>query len=205
MLSPHLTYTYFLQILAQPCGAQSSRSSVGIGTLPDAERRLADDVLASLESIGARLQPPKPSTLHRWLFDEWRPNLGDSRRDEVERYDRELTSARVTAVRDISTAKGFQPSSILPTTLSCPWAIGASLAEVTDLDADADIVQLLDAPSNKLQQFALAFARSRDAADTAWMGRWVDQYSGQPDIQALSLDALVVSAVGPRASIKSSR
>ena len=150
----------------------------------DAEWRLTDDVLASLELIGTHLQPPRPSTFHRWLFDEWHPNLGGPRRDDVERYERELTSARVAAVRDILEREGFPALVDLADKVELPWAIGASLAEITDLDADADIVQFLDAPSSKLQQFAFAFARARDATDTAWVERWVDQSSERPNIQA---------------------
>jgi hypothetical protein len=156
----------------------------------DADWSLPEDVLAPLEMVERRLQPPSPSTIHRWLFDDWHPGLSVAELDDVGRYDEKLASDRVAAVRAILDREGLPALVDLADKVELPWAIGSSLAEVSDLDADADVVELFDSSSVKLRQFAHAFARARAAVDTTWVERWIDRSSGQPKIQARLLQII---------------
>jgi hypothetical protein len=156
----------------------------------DAEWSITDDVLTSLESVGQRLQPPEPSTIYRWLFDDWHPILGVSKIDDPERYDRELASMRLTAVRDVLDREGISALADLAAEVKVPAAVGASLATVSDQDADAGMVQLLESSSAKLRQFALTYARVRAAADATWVTEWIDRSNGRPEIQSRLLQAV---------------
>jgi hypothetical protein len=156
----------------------------------DADWSLPEDVLAPLEMLAKRLQPPSPSTIHRRLFDEWHPDLSVGRLDDLGRYEQELASDRVAAVRAILDREGLPALIDLAEKVELPWAIGTSLAEIPDSNTDAKIVELLDSSSVKLRQFAHAFARARVATDVTWVERWIDRSSGQPRIQARLLQVM---------------
>jgi len=153
------------------------------------EWSLTEDALASLELVGQRFQPSSPSAIHRWLFDERQPTLGTPNLD-YQQYEMQLAGVRMAAAREILDREGFSALVDLANDVELPGAIGASLAEVSEQDADTDIVQLLDSPSAKLQQFANAFARARAATDRTWVERWIGRASGSPKIQARLLQAV---------------
>jgi hypothetical protein len=156
----------------------------------DADWSLPEGELASLETVGQRLQPPSPSIVHRWLFDDWHPDLGVGKLDDLGGYDEKLASDRVAAIRAILDGEGLPALIDLADKVELPWTIGASLAEIPDLNADANVVELFNSSSVKLRQFAHAFARARAAADATWAEGWIDRSSGQPRIQARLLQVI---------------
>jgi hypothetical protein len=99
------------------------------------------------------------------------------RHENDQEYDKELASARIAAVRDILDGEGLPVLVDLAGEVELPWAVGVSLAEITDLDSDANVVELLDASSDRIQQFASAFVNRRAVADAGWVERWVSQCS----------------------------
>jgi hypothetical protein len=144
---------------------------------------LSEDVLAPLAVLGEGLRPRDPSEVHRWLFEDWHPDIGVSALDDLAPYDDELLRARAAAVREIVDAEGLSALLALAERVELPWALGAALGGVSDVYGD-QVVPLLESDSSALVDFARAFVRARAARDPSTIEAWVERFPGRPTVQA---------------------
>ena len=157
---------------------------------PDADWSVAEEWLTSLSAIAARVRPVRPSEQHRWLFDDWHPDLGASFRDDYETREREVNRARERAVAQIIANEGFRAVTALAQVVKLPWAVGSALAR-SGGEFDLEALSLLDSEDTSLVQFADGFARTRGAGEAPMVRQWVEWFEGRPVAQArllLTLD-----------------
>ncbi len=76
---------------------------------PDADWSVAEEWLTSLAAIADRVRPARASEQHRWLFDDWHPDLAASLRDDFDAREREVDLARQRAVAQIIAEEGVPP------------------------------------------------------------------------------------------------
>lgn len=148
----------------------------------DAEWALPEEWLSQLASLADRLEPGKPADVHRWLFDDWHPDIGVPR-DDLHRYDADLEARREAAIRAIFADEGVAGVRRLAASAKLPWAAGFALAATTDTD-DAEVMGDLDSQDPATRQFAEAFARRRVGGSLADIRRWAAQFDGRPLLQS---------------------
>lgn len=171
---------------------------------PDADWSLSEEWLISLSAVAARLVPLRPSDQHRWLFDDWQPDLGISVTDDFEAYEAEVSKARVEAVDQILTTEGFETVAATAQSVKLPWAVGSALARVGEGN-ELETLSMFDSQDASLVQFADGFARARCAGKPQIVKRWVEKFGGRPLIQARLLQTMreahdawnVLSELGP--------
>jgi hypothetical protein len=130
-------------------------------TFADAEWALPCDELDLLAEISNRLKPAEPAELHRWLFNEHVPDLGEGRRADTANYLELVQRARAEAAGQIVSSAGLDGITELAKAIELPWALGFALAEADpDLDDD-EVVSLLDNPEPKLVEFARGYITRR--------------------------------------------
>lgn len=157
---------------------------------PDADWSVGEEWLTSLSAIAARVRPARGSEQHRWLFDDWHPDLGASVRGDYEARERELHRARERAVTTIVADEGFPALTGLAQVVRLPWAVGSALARSSE-GFDREALSLLDSEVDALVQFADGFARMRGSGQTPLVRQWVEEFDGRPLTQArllLTLD-----------------
>ncbi|MFG1953943.1 hypothetical protein [Micromonospora sp. NPDC048830] len=150
---------------------------------------LSEEWLAPLADAADRIRPARPKETHRWLFDDWHPDIGVSPADDLKAHDAAVETARREAVRQILVDEGMDSVVELAATVELPWAVGYALASVDD-SHDYDALALLDSPEPRVVQFAEGFARARlqGALDAAQS--WVERFGGRPLLQARLLQTV---------------
>lgn len=157
---------------------------------PDADWSVAEEWLTSLAAIADRVRPARASEQHRWLFDDWHPDLGASLRDDFYAREREVDLARQRAVAQIIAEEGFPAVTALAQAAKLPWAVGSALAR-SGGEFDMEALSLLDSEDTSLVQFADGFARIRGGREAPMVRQWVERFDGRPVAQArllLTLD-----------------
>jgi hypothetical protein len=157
---------------------------------PDADWSVPEEWLAPLAGVAERLRPPLATDRHRWLFDDWSPDIGVSVSDDFAAYEAEVRRAREDAVRQILGEQGFGAVTELASTVSLPWALGSALASV-DKGHDQEALSLLDSDDGRMVQFADGFARTRGGGVLTAIRHWVDHFVGRPLVQARLLQTVV--------------
>ncbi|MEX0160632.1 MULTISPECIES: hypothetical protein [unclassified Microbacterium] len=163
----------------------------------DAEWSMDADSLTGLAVVRDRLRPAYPSETHRWLFDDWHPNIGVSFEDDLQAYDRALGEVRERAISEILQREGRDAVVSLAERVKLPATVGFSLARASD-DDDAAVLALLESSNQAHLQFADGYARGRFSSDFTPIREWVDRFNGHPSVQArlLLLSADVRDAWG---------
>jgi hypothetical protein len=142
-----------------------------------------EEWLTALADVSDRVKPDRPSDVHRWLFDDWHPSIGVSPADNLENYDSALDAARRQAIREVLDSEGWDAVVALAATVELPWAVGSSLAHVSDAN-DGAALALLESPDRSQIQFAEGYARARLGGDLDHIQRWVERFTGRPVLQA---------------------
>lgn len=148
-----------------------------------AERSLDEESLNALINLRDRVKPDLPSDVHRWLFDDWHPSIGISAADNLEKYDVALKAARQQAVLEVLESEGWEAVVALAAAVELPWAVGFSLAHVSNVN-DVGALALLEGPDRSQVQFAEGYARGRFAGDFDSIQGWVERFTGHPVLQA---------------------
>ncbi|MFD3813275.1 hypothetical protein [Rhodococcus sp. NPDC058639] len=149
----------------------------------EAEWSMDEESLSALDNVRDHVKPDRPSDVHRWLFDDWHPSIGESPVENLESYDTALEAARRRAILEVAETDGWEAVVSLAGTVELPWAVGFSLAHVSDAN-DAAALALLDGSDRSQIQFAEGYARARLGGDLDRIREWVERHSGHPVIQA---------------------
>lgn len=157
---------------------------------PDAGWSLPEEWLATLAGVAEGLRPSLASERHRWLFDDWTPDIGVSVSDDFAVYEAEVEQARGGALSQILSEQGFDAVIELASTVSLPWALGSALASVHE-QHDDDALSLLDSDDGALFKFADAFARTRGGGTLTAIRPWIDHFADRPLVQARLLQTVV--------------
>lgn len=115
-----------------------------------------------------------PLVKHRWLFADWRPDLGtgSSRRDDHEAYDAELADSRRGAVAEIEASLGLEGVQQLARQSVVPWAVGVALADaVGDRYSVTALALLADGSAGPDLEVGHAYVARRFASQ-GWV--WMD-------------------------------
>jgi hypothetical protein len=120
--------------------------------------------------------------VHRWLFDDWHPDIGVPA-DDLRTYDASLSERRTAAIGQVLAEEGLDGVRRLAVSVELPWAVGAALAEETD-SFDAGVIGELDSEDRAAVQFADGFSRSRMRGSIDDIRRWADRFAGRPLLQA---------------------
>jgi hypothetical protein len=130
-------------------------------TYPDARGALSSEELGQLADVSNGLRPADPVEVHRWLFDEHVPDLGEGSRADFAEYQELLQQHRTEAARKIYSAKGLDGVIDLARECELPWQLGFALADSpSDLDED-QVVDRLDDAELKLVEFARGYVARR--------------------------------------------
>ncbi len=144
---------------------------------------LPEEWLGPLSAAAERFQPSSKAEQHRWLFDDWTPDIGMSVPDDHDLYERHLHELRCDAVRAINEQGGLAMLRELAATVKLPHALGAAFAD-TEFSDDAEVLELVDSETPGFVQFALAFAQRRLGGGMASTSEWLQRFSGRPIVQA---------------------
>lgn len=161
----------------------------------EADWSMDDESLTALTDLRDRVKPELPSDVHRWLFDDWHPNIGMSHADNLENYDAALETARQQAILEVLLSEGWEAVLALADAAELPWSVGFSLAHVSDVN-DVRTFTLLEDPNRSRIQFAEGYARARLGGDLERIREWAERFTGHPLVQArlLQLSADVEGA-----------
>lgn len=100
----------------------------------DTNWALKGEVLTRLETILSRLAPDNPIERHRWLFDDWLPDL-PFRKGDIKQHQQRIEAQRQEAVREILQAQGIEGLVTLGTKCNYPFVVAAiAVPLMTDLD-----------------------------------------------------------------------
>lgn len=149
----------------------------------EADWTMDDEPLSELAGVRDRVKPHRPSDVHRWLFDDWHPSIGVSPGDSLEGYDAALEAARRPAILEVLETEGWEAVVALASSVRLPWAVGFSLAHVSEAN-DAAALALLDGPDRSHVQFAEGYGRARFGGDIARIREWVERWPDRPLRQA---------------------
>lgn len=148
----------------------------------DAQWAMSEDWLAKLAVVADLLQPTNPADTHRWLFDDWHPDIGVGLED-LTAYDADLAGRREAAVEEIFANEGLAGVRRLATTVQLPWAVGAALAATTN-SVDFEVMGELDSEDHATRQFADGFARRRLLGSLDAIRGWAAQFGGRAILQS---------------------
>jgi hypothetical protein len=154
----------------------------------DAEWSLSEEWLTPLATLSDRFRPLSATERHRWLFDDWHPDVGVSRDDFVA-YEAEVKRVRQEAVARVLNDEGFDGTTRLASTVELPWAVGSALASVSR-EHDYEALSLLDSEDARLVQFADGFVRARGGGAVTTIRPWVERFVGRPLVQARLLQTV---------------
>jgi hypothetical protein len=156
---------------------------------PDAEWSLPEQWLAPLTAVGGALRPARATEAHRWLFDDWTPDIGVSVSDDFASYEADVKLAREAAVGQIVGEQGFDAVVQLASEVSLPWALGSAAAQADALH-DAEALSYLDSEDGRRVQFADGFARARCDGRVEDVRPWVEHFNGRAVVQARLLQTV---------------
>ena len=161
----------------------------------DADWSMDEESLTALADVRDRVRPDRPSDLHRWLFNEWHPNIGVRPTEDLERYDAALDAARRSAIKEVFESEGLDATVALAGTVELPWAVGSAMARVSDANDETGLA-LLDSPDQSHVQYADGYARARLGGDLDRIREWAARFPERPLLQArlLQLSADVEGA-----------
>lgn len=148
----------------------------------DAQWSLSEERLGQLSAAAEHLKPPNPADAHRWLFDDWHPEIGVGV-DDLRAYDADLAYRREVAIGEVFADEGLTGVRRLAASVNLPWAAGAALAAVTKA-VDVDAMGDLDSEDPANRQFADGFARRRLLGSLDLIRRWAAQFEGRPLLQS---------------------
>jgi hypothetical protein len=97
---------------------------------PDAEWALPEEILAPLAAVQERLLPADLITRYAWLFDDWWPNLGMTRTDDLAATDAAIEAARQPAITEILREQGRAGIVALARAVKYPGFVGRDTADV---------------------------------------------------------------------------
>lgn len=107
----------------------------------DAQWALPADILTRMEAILARLAPNDPIERHRWLFDEWLPNVM-SKEENMERHEQKVGEWRQQAIQEILEKASVQGLISLGTTCKFPgWVAHAAIPLMKELSEVRDLIE----------------------------------------------------------------
>ena len=150
---------------------------------------LSEEWLQPLSQAGDRLRPDSPRDTHRWLFEDWHPDIGSSPADDLEAYEEELAELRREAVQEILSTESLAAVKTLASSVEMPWAVGSALARMSG-SHDRDVLELLDNADQRVVRFADAFARAQLQGGLEATLGWVDAFNGRPLLQARLLQTV---------------
>lgn len=148
----------------------------------DAQWSLSEDWLGQLAAVADRLKPTKPADTHRWIFDDWHPDIGVPV-DDLRTYDAELAARREEAIGEVFAGEGLAGVRRLAASVELPWAAGSALADSTET-VDAEVMGDLDSEDQATRQFADGFARRRLLGSLDDIRRWAAKFDGRPLLQS---------------------
>ena len=149
----------------------------------DAQWSLSEEWLGQLSVVADHLTPASnPADAHRWLFDDWHPDIGVGV-DDLSAYDADLAARREAAIREVFADEGLSGVRRLATSVKLPWAAGAALAATTEA-VDAEVIGDLDSEVQATRQFADGFARQRLRGSLDDIRKWAAQFDGRPVLQS---------------------
>ena len=148
----------------------------------DAQWSLSEEWLGQLSVVADHLTPTNPADAHRWLFDDWHPDIGVGV-DDLSAYDADLAARREAAIREVFADEGLSGVRRLATSVKLPWAAGAALAATTEA-VDAEVIGDLDSEVQATRQFADGFARQRLRGSLDDIRKWAAQFDGRPVLQS---------------------
>lgn len=148
----------------------------------DAEWSLSEEWLDQLAVAEDHLKPAKPSDAHRWLFDDWHPDIGVPI-EEMTRYDAELATLREEAIGEVFSDEGSEGVRRLAASVQLPWAVGSAFAATNDT-VDAEVIEGLDSSEHAIRQYAEGFARRRLRGSLEDIRRCASQFEGRPILQS---------------------
>ncbi len=148
----------------------------------DTEWSLSEEWLGQLAAVADHLKPTKSADAHRWLFDDWHPDIGVSV-DDLRTYDAELAARREEAIGEVFADEGLIGVRRLAASVELPWAAGSALAATTEA-VDAEVMGNLDSEDQATRQFADGFARRRLLGDLDDIRRWAAQFAGRQLLQS---------------------
>jgi hypothetical protein len=148
----------------------------------DAQWSISEEWLGQLTAVADHLKPTKPADAHRWLFDDWHPDIGIGV-DDLKTYDTELAARRQEAIGEVFTDEGLAGVHRLAVSVKLPWAAGSALAATTEI-VDAEVMGHLDSEDQATRQFADGFARRRLLGSLDDIRSWAAQFEGRPLLQS---------------------
>lgn len=157
---------------------------------PDADWSLDEEWLQPIAAVAETLRPSLATETHRWLFDDWTPDIGLSISDDFAAYEEEVRRTRESAARQVLVEQGFDALTELSKVVSLPWALGSAAASADDTH-DPDALSLLGSEDGRLVQFADGFARTRCSGVLELVRPWVERFAGRPVVQARLLQSVV--------------
>jgi hypothetical protein len=153
---------------------------------PEADWSVDEKWLSSLAVFADRVRPDRARERFRWLFDDWRPDLGITLRDDFDAGEREVDLARKKAVTEIVADEGFGGVTALAEDVKLPWAVGSALARMGRA-FELEALSLLDSEHTSLVQFADGFARVCGTRDPTIVREWIHRFDARPVAQARML------------------
>lgn len=147
-----------------------------------AQWSLSEEWLGQLAAVADHLKPTKPADAHRWLFDDWHPDIGVPV-DDLRRYDVELAARREEAIIEVFADEGLIGVRRLAASVQLPWDAGSALAETTET-VDAEVMGDLDSEDQATRQFADGFARRRLLGSLDAIRSWAAQFDSRPLLQS---------------------
>lgn len=148
----------------------------------DAQWSLSEEWLGQLAAVADHLKPTKPADAHRWIFDDWHPDIGVPV-DDLRTYDAELAARREEAIGDVFADEGLAGVLRLAASVELPWAAGSALAGTAET-VDAEVMGYLDSADQATRQFADGFARRRLLGSLDDIRRWAGKFDGRPLLQS---------------------
>lgn len=148
----------------------------------DTQWSLSEDWLGQLAAVADHLKPTNPADAHRWLFDDWHPDIGVPVNDR-RTYDAELAARRERAIDDVFADEGLAGVRRLAASVELPWAVGSALSATTET-VDATVMGDLESQDRATRQFADGFARRRVLGSLDEIRRWAAQFDGRPLLQS---------------------
>lgn len=148
----------------------------------DAQWSLSEEWLGQLAAVADQLKPTRPADAHRWLFDDWHPDIGVGV-DDLRTYDAELAARREAAIGEVFADEGLTGVRRLAASVTLPWTAGSALAATTET-ADAEVIGGLDSEDQATRQFAEGFTRRRLLGSLDDTRGWAAQFEGRPLLQS---------------------
>jgi hypothetical protein len=133
---------------------------------------LPPDEVNQMEEVGRLFRPLAPSTQLKWLFDEYRPNLPGSERNDND-YELKLMQYRAEAAAKIAKSMTWPEMHRFAISAKLPWSFGAALVQAGLVAYDREVLSLLSGNESADLQFASGYLSKRFRTE-GWI--WVERH-----------------------------